>query len=99
MPTPGLYATEIWHPQGGSIRVEVYYNVTTLAIENRGSPGAALLATNSTGRTCPVIVVGPNGPQTINVPDGTTRRTANQLASAGITTRDDLFEMSVALPA
>jgi hypothetical protein len=85
------------------------FNPPAQAIIERGTPPAACRVSNTTGKPQMVTVAGPGGPliipgqmvtapdgsQAINVPTGTTRIRASQLASIGITTRDDvLFSLS-----
>lgn len=97
---PGTYQMSAGDPvTGGVISVEIRFNVTTNVIENRGSPPAALICDNQTSRVCPVTYTGPSGTQTLEVPIGTTRVTANQLAAQGFTTKADVQGMSLAVPA
>jgi hypothetical protein len=93
---PGTYQMSAGDPvTGGVISVEIRFNVTTGAIENRGSPPAALLCDNQTARVCPVTYTGPTGTQSLSVPVGVTRVTANQLSSQGFDTKDDIQGMSL----
>jgi hypothetical protein len=83
---------------GGFVRVEVYYDATQgvrpdgtvdralQPIVNTGSPGRALRATNSSGSRGRLTLIAPDSTVTlIAVPPGGLDRTANQLASLGVT--------------
>jgi hypothetical protein len=97
---PGTYQMSAGDPvTGGVISVEIRFNITTGAIENRGSPPAALVCDNQTSRVCPVTYTGPAGVQTLSVPVGVTRVTANQLSAQGFDTKSDVQGMSLAVPA
>lgn len=96
---PGTWQSVTAAPDGSTCSLTIYFDTTTLAIHNVGSPPAALVCDNQTGRVCPVTYTGPSGVQSINAPVGITRLSAAALASQGFTTRDDLQGISVAVPA
>lgn len=94
---PGTYQNICGFTDGSTVTVQAFYDVTTGAVHEVGSPPAAMLVTNTGKVTAPVTVTKADGTQQVyDVPPGTTRLRATQLASNGITTVEDLRSIGVA---
>jgi hypothetical protein len=105
---PGTYINSCTSGDGGAVSVTLNFDVTTRAIINRGSPGAALLVTNTSGQSSPLRITGLSidftgmpgavDANTIMIPPGTTRVTAAQMANQGLTSIDQVDGMGIACP-
>lgn len=101
---------------GGGVTVQIFYN-PNVGVDGNGNvdptlqpirnvAGAALVATNTTGRTATVAVTGPSGPflgddgtRNVKVPPAGLSFTKAQLANqAGINTRADVSDFQLSSP-